>query len=425
MAVLSTQKPAILSQSSGYDQYFRHPMGGERMYGGSGRPAALTQSSGYYPFARSMLINRATDRPITPMDFPYIPDANMTTPIMDTEAVFQAARPYQVGDTSAYSPSTEEHRRLIHQPPQRMLIAGVDVPEATYGDELIDEIPPTVPKIDTVPPVLSQSAPGALSQTPQAPGALTGNARGSNRPPSMRVPFNEALIRIGGAIVGGSAQGGTAGLSAGANAYGQIQDANRAADMAEFEIAEARRQQIADSMARGRATREAAAVMPDVSYSQFALTAIEDVEKMVTGESGLNPFDNTTGFTGNLLSSVPGSAAHDVMRQLETVKAAIGFDRLQAMRDASPTGGALGQVTERELTYLQSAMGSLEQSQSKEQFLKNLAAVKKQYMRTVDAIRAQQEEYRRLNGLPPSQPSLTPAPSGYTDADVEAYINGN
>ena len=78
----------------------------------------------------------------------------------------------------------------------------------------------------------------------------------------MRVPFNEALIRIGGAIVGGSAQGGTAALSAGADAYGQIQDANRAADMAEFEIAEAqrneaKRQQIADSIARGKAAREA------------------------------------------------------------------------------------------------------------------------------------------------------------------------
>ena len=34
------------------------------------------------------------------------------------------------------------------------------------------------------------------------------------------------------------------------------------------------------------------------------------------------------------------------------------------MRDASPTGGALGQVSERELGYLQSVLGSLEQSQT-------------------------------------------------------------
>ena len=366
----------------------------------------------------------------------------MTAPSMTAPTMTQGA-------LSSGATTQGQFMNPVPLPPQRMLIAGVDVPEAAYGDELIDEIPPTVPMIDTAPPVLSQAAQaqrGVLSQP------MTGNARGSNKPPSMRVPFNEALIRIGGAIVGGSAQGGTAGLSAGANAYGQIQDANRAADMANFEIEEARRnearrQQIAASMERGRAAREEANrdfqmqlleakakgkaqnIMPDATYNEFALTAIEDVEKLVTNEKFGWPLDNTTGLTGSLLSSVPGSAAHDVLKQLDTIKASIGFERLQAMRDAAPSGASgLGQVTEKEIGFLQAAMGSLEQSQSKEQFLKNLAAVKKQYIKTINALRAQQAEHRRINGLPasPSQATPPPSPSSGTDygsPDLNAAMN--
>ena len=42
------------------------------------------------------------------------------------------------------------------------------------------------------------------------------------------------------------------------------------------------------------------------------------------------------------------------------------------MRDASPTGGALGQVSERELGFLQSVFGSLDQSQSAEELAYNI-----------------------------------------------------
>lgn len=80
----------------------------------------------------------------------------------------------------------------------------------------------------------------------------------------------------------------------------------------------------------------------------------------------------TTGFLGSNLSKVPGTPAYDLGRTLDTLQASAGFDKLQEMRDNSPTGGALGQVTERELALLQATWGSLQQSQSKDQFEKNL-----------------------------------------------------
>ena len=67
----------------------------------------------------------------------------------------------------------------------------------------------------------------------------------------------------------------------------------------------------------------------------------------------------------------------DMEGLLKTLKANLGFDQLQAMRDASPTGGALGQVSERELDFLQSAAGALDIGMSKENLINSLAEIKK------------------------------------------------
>ncbi len=63
-----------------------------------------------------------------------------------------------------------------------------------------------------------------------------------------------------------------------------------------------------------------------------------------------------------------GSASSNAQAQLETLKAQVAFQTLQDMRNASKTGGALGQVTERELAMLQNALVPLEQAQSYDQF---------------------------------------------------------
>jgi hypothetical protein len=87
----------------------------------------------------------------------------------------------------------------------------------------------------------------------------------------------------------------------------------------------------------------------------------------------------TAGFIGNLISSVPGSPAYDLGQTIDTIKANIGFDTLQAMRDASPTGGALGQVSERELAQLERVLGSLDQAQTPKQLAENLRLIRKHY----------------------------------------------
>lgn len=66
---------------------------------------------------------------------------------------------------------------------------------------------------------------------------------------------------------------------------------------------------------------------------------------------------------------IPGTASRNLDAKLDTLRATLGFAELQSMRDNSPTGGAVGNLTERELTLLSSLIGSLDQGQDPEQLL--------------------------------------------------------
>lgn len=83
-----------------------------------------------------------------------------------------------------------------------------------------------------------------------------------------------------------------------------------------------------------------------------------------------------TAGVGSYLEGVRGTPARNLSARMETVKANIGFDKLNEMRQTSPTGGALGQVTERELNFLQSVRGSLDEGQSPAQLRETLGEIK-------------------------------------------------
>ena len=130
----------------------------------------------------------------------------------------------------------------------------------------------------------------------------------------------------------------------------------------------------------------------DPIYKERALTAINDAINLV--ETNDYKFLNTTtGTLGQILSKVGGTDAFDLGSALDTITASVGFDRLQKMRDESPTGGALGQVSERELSLLNASLGSIKQGQSQEQLLKNLKDIQTHYQNAVAAIKAQQSGY--------------------------------
>lgn len=86
--------------------------------------------------------------------------------------------------------------------------------------------------------------------------------------------------------------------------------------------------------------------------------------------------DRATGLW-NYVPSIYGGGAADADAAIESLLADVGFQNLQNMRDNSKTGGALGNVTVRELEMLQNQIASLKQSQSKEAYVNNLKTLVK------------------------------------------------
>ncbi len=102
----------------------------------------------------------------------------------------------------------------------------------------------------------------------------------------------------------------------------------------------------------------------------------------------------TTGLLGSMTRGIPGTPAFDLTKTVETVKANLGFDRLQQMRDESPTGGALGQVAIQELEALQSTVSNLDTGQSPDQMMAALEKIEQHYNNYLAALeQSYQEQY--------------------------------
>ena len=282
-----------------------------------------------------------------------------------------------------YTPTPDGHHRM----PDGSIMPDSEMPVGARLDPYME-----IPQTDVPEGVLNAKG-GAepkgngvlntdtTSSSDRKGSAVSSNARGSMMP-FAKINRNEALMRIGGAMVGGSSQGFSGAMKAATDEFGNIQDANRQAETDAFNKAEATRlaeERIAALKAKADAKNAKTPNTAAMQYGMAALNAIDRIEALVNAEQKWVPWDNTTGLIGNLMKSVPASAANDVLANIKTIEAAVGFDRLQAMRDASPTGGALGQVSNIELDLLKSSLGNLNQSQSKEQFMMNLKQVQRVY----------------------------------------------
>ncbi|MDC2981500.1 hypothetical protein OA007_02205, partial [SAR116 cluster bacterium] len=181
--------------------------------------------------------------------------------------------------------------------------------------------------------------------------------------PPRGIGLNEYLIRMGAAGLEGSAKGGLEALGAMGRTYGELQDLERAG-MAAYQKA----------MASGKKRPTGNPVSP---YNAVVLDTLNDIIPALDGDTSW--YSAEAGLPGAILRAFPGTRATDFAAKLDTLKANIGFDRLQKMRDESPTGGALGQVSEMELRQLNAALGSLEQNQSPQQLQENLKRIRDHY----------------------------------------------
>ncbi len=149
----------------------------------------------------------------------------------------------------------------------------------------------------------------------------------------------------------------------------------------------------AEALAKAKAAEQQAAGRTADKTLQ-ASVVLDEIGKAKNAAQDYMLIPNT-GIGNSLLGWVPSTTAYDMNRGIETIKANVGFDKLQNMRENSPTGGALGQVSEMENRLLQSVLGNLDSSQSERAFLGNMERLEKIYN---DIVNGTGEVFDRSNG---------------------------
>ena len=97
---------------------------------------------------------------------------------------------------------------------------------------------------------------------------------------------------------------------------------------------------------------------------------------------------------------------------IQTVEADVAFSRLQQMRIDSPTGGALGNVSNEELNLLKSALAKLNPNMKADAFLRQLDEVKFHYQKIIDEAFDTTEDRARLVAVLGYDPQAAPVTSG-------------
>jgi hypothetical protein len=95
-----------------------------------------------------------------------------------------------------------------------------------------------------------------------------------------------------------------------------------------------------------------------------------DIDAQIARAKALREHAGLSGITGGVFGRVGSVSAASTSAQadLNQLKAKAGFEALQSMRDRSPTGGALGNVSDTEGRRLEASAAALEQAQGTEDF---------------------------------------------------------
>jgi hypothetical protein len=105
--------------------------------------------------------------------------------------------------------------------------------------------------------------------------------------------------------------------------------------------------------------------------------ALSSLDSIKQAEDILNesPF-LSSGLIGQMTKDIEASPSGQLESLYDSIGAKLGFDQLQIMRENSPTGGALGQVSDTENKLLKSTIASLKTGLPKDQQLRNLEKIK-------------------------------------------------
>lgn len=136
----------------------------------------------------------------------------------------------------------------------------------------------------------------------------------------------------------------------------------------------------------------------------------------------------STGLPGQLLQYLGGSDANWVRAELNTLRGAAAFDKLQELRDLGGNGSSgLGQVTEREIKLLEAAFGAIDPSTSAADFKAQITRFQEQVVNSWDKVMAAYEaEFgAEYNGVAPQGSARSPGTIPGSPAGTPPTTGGN
>lgn len=106
-------------------------------------------------------------------------------------------------------------------------------------------------------------------------------------------------------------------------------------------------------------------------------TAVSNIDRFSDAVKSIATDPSLGKITGvqGVFPNWPGGRAANVQARLDNVTSQAGFAVLQAMRDASKTGGALGQVSDFENRQLQNNLAALSRAQDEKQYREQLQKI--------------------------------------------------
>ena len=191
--------------------------------------------------------------------------------------------------------------------------------------------------------------------------------------PTANVGPSAESLRFGNAAISAPVPGMTAPAAAPAPAPAAPAAAPAAAGPAINPFAGVTPEQKAEATARVAKQK----TLPKV---RSTVRALEDKTELV--DDAINQAlaladTTTTGIVGSLGKDIPGTNAYKLRSILNTIGTNVGFDALTEMRQNSPTGGALGNVSDTENKLLQGTIAALDQGLDAQSLRANLEAVRR------------------------------------------------
>ena len=132
----------------------------------------------------------------------------------------------------------------------------------------------------------------------------------------------------------------------------------------------------------------------------------------------------STGTIGAGLAYLPESDAAEVNRQIDVMKSIAKIETLGAMRAASPTGGALGAVSDSESAMLAAAAGALDPRAGPERFGRQLDNYERTLLRIIHGPKVGDAIFEQTRGQNKGGGADGGVPSVANDADYDALPSG-